>query len=108
MKFRQGPYCEPFGIHGFGDLPDVSHNLSVPAQVMHKLGVAYPEKAFTQRPKTRLTGRSLLLGALMTGEKRLKICAFKFLPACDHHVLRHTVIAPYDLPQTHHPAATAS
>src|SRR5579863_9110460 len=107
MEFRQGPDCEPLGIHGFGDLPDVSHNLSVSAQVMYKLGVAHPKKTFTQRPKTWFTGRPFLLGALMSCEERLEICAFKFLSAVDHHGLRQTVIAADALAQNHHAGAIA-
>src|ERR1035437_3106001 len=107
MELRQGPYREPLGIHRFGDLPDVSHNLSVSAQVMYELGVAHAEKAFTQRPKTRFTGRSRFLGTLMPGEERLEICAFKFLPPVAPHGLRETFIAADALAQNHHAGAIA-
>ena len=52
-------------------LPDVSQDLRVAAQAMHKLSIADSESTFTRGAEPRL-GSRLLLGALMIGEQGLK------------------------------------
>jgi hypothetical protein len=52
IKFRERPGRESLGIHGLGDLPDVSHNLGVSPQVMHELGVVLTQKSVRPRTQT--------------------------------------------------------
>ena len=102
IKLRERPSRVSLRIHGFGDLPDVSHNLCVSPQVVHELGVTHLENALANGPEPWLRRRSNLFGALVIGQQRLEIRTFEFFPSVNHHDLRKPLVSAHALTQDHH------
>lgn len=102
MEGAEAPYRLSLRVVALRDLPDVTPDLGVAAQIVKELRVGGAEKPFANRTKPGFGGRPRFLGALIFGQECFEIRALELGTAVDNDNLWKTIVPRDTIPQNHH------